>query len=501
MPPYSTINLHPKSHSISSLKSQTFDVICIGSGWAGRTLAAKVVKAGLSAIIVEKELVGGDCPFWACVPSKALLRPQQVLDEARAVTGVKELLPQQSDTQKSEYAQRVFARRDAFTAQWDDSALLIPMVQGSGASLVRGKGKLTGVKTVLVEGVDGDQVELKARHAVAVCTGSEPVIPDIPGLAQIDYWTPREAVSSSEVPSCLVVLGAGVVGCELASAYNSFGTKVTLLSHSAEVLPKIDQEAGELVRKALAANGVDVRLSSSAKSISKAQSGAIRVELSNGETIRCSHFLVAAGRKAAISRLGLEMFGITDNEKIVAVDESLLVTNVQDSWLYAVGDINGRAPLTHSCKYHGTVAANAIVARANSVPVQLADWDSTSATADHYAIPQVIFTSPEVASVGFTRRAAKAAGKSFQEYTAPVWTVGASIWKEGYEQGWAQWIVDKHTGVLIGATIVGEGATELIHPSTVAIVAGMTLGRLAHAIPCFPTMSEVYLNLMQAAGF
>jgi pyruvate/2-oxoglutarate dehydrogenase complex dihydrolipoamide dehydrogenase (E3) component len=496
MPEYSTINLHPSTHLISSLKTHTYDVICIGSGWAGRVTAARVVKAGLTAIIVENELVGGDCPFWACVPSKVLLRSGEALTAAKKVGGAREKLV--GDTVD---VQGVFKRRDEMTAGWDDGQILVPMVEKSGAHLVRGTGRLTGVKKVEVKAPDGQTVELEALHAVVLCTGSHPLMPDVPGLKETNPWGPREATSASKVPGHLVILGAGAVGCEMATAFSSFGSRVTMITNSDEILPKIDPEGGKLVRESLVARGVQFYLSTKAVRASRKAINSVEVELPNGEIISGTEILIATGRKANTAGIGLEMFGLPTDSSAIPVDESLCVDSVPNRWLYAAGDINGRSPLTHMCKYHSRIASQAIITAARGTHKSRRDWDEISATADHAAIPQVIFTDPVVASVGLTRTAAQLTGRSVREITAPVWTVGAMIHADGYRNGWAQWIVDGTSNKLLGATFVGEGVTDLLHASTVAIVGGMTLEQLAHAVPSFPALSEVYLNLLEAAGY
>src|SRR5215469_17534322 len=496
MPPYDTINLHPVTHPPSVLKSKDYDVICIGSGWAGRIIAARVVKAGMTAVIIENELVGGDCPFWACVPSKVLLRPHQALGEAQAVGGVRERL----NSSKGLDVEKVFESRDDHSTGWDDGKLLIPMVENSGAALVRGTGSLVDVKKVAVKSIDGQEVILQAHHAVAICTGSQPIIPDVPGLKDAKPWTPRHATSSSKVPDHLIILGAGAVGTEMATAYTSFGAKVSLVCSTSEILPKFDPEAGELVRKGLTSQGVEVYLSTKATSVKRETTGNVKVDLSNGKTLSGTEVLVAIGRRANTIGIGLEHFGVTGDGTPMKVDESLRVSSVPGGWLYAAGDVNGRAPLTHSSKYHGRIAANSIVASVKTPITNSTEWDKFSATSDQLALPQVVFTSPEVASVGFTRTTAKEAGKRIRSITAPVQTLGAMLRADGYEAGWAQWVVDEETGRLIGATMVGENVADLLHGSTVAIVGGMTLETISHAVPSFPTMSEVYLNLIEAAG-
>lgn len=453
--------------------------------------------------VVEEELVGGDCPFWACVPSKALLRPQEALAEAKAVGGVRELLREESSLD----AGIVFKRRDAFTGSWDDGEVLVPMVENSGAALVRGRGKLVGVKKVEVTSGDGQRAELEAKHAVAICTGSEPIIPSIPGLKERNPWGPRQATSSSEVPKHLLILGAGVVGAEMATAYASFGAQVSLISRGAALLPKIDREAGRLVKEGLESQGVRVYVSTTVDSVVREETeDYLTVQLSNGSKISgVTKILAATGRKAKTSGIGLEDFGIETDGSPISVSESLRVSSVPGGWLYALGDVNGRAPLTHSCKYHGRIAANAIIARSQTTetghPGSSTPWSKVTATNDILAQPQVIFTSPTVASVGLTRKRAEATGLAdkIRVVTAPVATLGAKLHQEGYKDGWAQWIIDTESNKLLGATFVGDGVADLLHASTVAVVGGLTLDRLAHAVPSFPTMSEVYLNLLEAA--
>ena len=349
MSSYNSINLHPTDHLPSSLKTKTFDVICIGSGWAGRIAAARVVKAGLTAVIVENELVGGDCPYWACVPSKALLRPEAAFDDAKAVSGVKERV----DASKGLDVQSVFARRNLYTAGWDDSKVLIPLVESSGTVIVRGTGTVVSERKVAVESHNGEKIELEAKNAVILCTGSEAIIPKVPGLAETDPWGPRQATSSNTVPEHLIILGAGAVGCEMATIYASLGSKISIVCSTDEILPKFDPEAGELVRKNMEKFGLTIHTSVRATLASKDAAGKVKVSLSNGASIMGTQILLAVGRTPKTTGVGLERFGIPTDGTPVDVDESLRVKSVTGGWLYAAGDINGRAALTHFCKYEG----------------------------------------------------------------------------------------------------------------------------------------------------
>ena len=489
-------NRNARLFSVSSIETHTYDAVFIGSGWASRPAAERVVKAGLTALIIDNELVGGDCPFWACVPSKALLRPSEALDAANAVGGARErLINHKVDTQA------VFARRNEFTREWDDTKLLVPATLATGTDLLRGKAKLVGVRKVSITSNEGHEAEIFARHAVAVCTGSVPVIPSIPGLKEAQPWTPREATSSSIVPKHLVILGAGAVGCEMATAYSSFGSNVTVVTRSGEILSSVGREAGEAVRQGMEAHGIQFLLNATITRVDRADDGVSVVTSSLGATIPASKILVATGRRPRTDDCGLEVFGLPVDGSPIEVDESLRVKGVPGNWLYAIGDVNGRSPLTHMCKYQARIAGTAIVKQVQGHSTMVrAPWDATSATADHQAIPQVIFTQPALAAVGLTEDMAKKQNRSVRVINSSAVTVGALLHGDNFGAGWAQWIVDVESEKLLGMTVVGQDVTELIHPATVAIVGGLRLKQLMHAVPCFPTMSEVYLNLAEAAG-
>jgi pyruvate/2-oxoglutarate dehydrogenase complex dihydrolipoamide dehydrogenase (E3) component len=492
--PSERINLHPQTHSIDSLASKAFDVIIIGSGWAGRIAAGRLVKAKLSVVIIEKELIGGDCPFWACVPSKVLLRPNEALQAAKVVEGASQKI-----TGSTVDVSATFARRDQFTASWDDGALLVPMVESTGVQIVRGEAKIVGEKRVEVLSQEGARKEFEAKVAVIINSGSEPVVPKIPGLREANPWTPRDATSSNYAPDHLIVIGAGAVGSEMATAYASFGSKVSLISGSEEILPAVDPEAGRIVRETMESRGISVKTGVRVVEVVSEGAKSVTAVLSNGDRIEGTEILVAAGRKGIVEDLGLESVGIKTARGFVPVNDDLSVSNAHTPWLYATGDVNGRALLTHISKYHGRIAANAIIAGLKDGNVAENDRSANTATSDKLGTPQVIFTSPPVASVGLTRSKAKANGVKVREITAPFLTLGGRIHGDNAE-GWAQWVVDDGNR-LVGATFVGEGAADQIHASTVAIVGGLTLDKLVHAIPSFPTMSEVYLNLIDAAGY
>ena len=464
------------------------DVIVIGAGAVGENVADRTVQGGLETVIVEEELVGGECSYWACMPSKALLRPGAALRAARAVAGAAEAVTGELD------ARAVFRRRDRITHDRDDASQ-VEWLDGAGIALVRGHARLTGTRRVTVTASDGSVTELVARHAVAVCTGSVPVLPEVPGLADIDAWTSRDATSASEVPATLAVLGGGVVGCELATAYANLGSEVTLVARRG-LLGGVEPFAADLVHEGLERLGVRVLTDTELASARRTGDG-VELELAGRERVTVERVLVATGRVGRTHDLGLEAVGITPGDAI-EVDDTLRVPGVD--WLYAVGDVNGRVKLTHQGKYQARAAGDAIAARAAGRSVDDSPWGAHVATADHRAVPQVTFTDPEIASVGLTAAAAEKAGLRTRVLDYDLsWLAGATVYADDY-RGQARAVVDVDRGVLVGATFVGPDVGELVHAATVAIVGEVPLDRLWHAVPPYPTVSEVWLRWLEAFG-
>ncbi len=504
MSPVSTnprIDLHPSSNPPSALQSREYDLIVIGGGPAGEMTAMRTTHGGLTVLLIESELVGGECPYWACVPSKALLRPAEVLDAAAAVGGAREVV---SGTMPD--LEGVWKRRNFFAKNWKDDANLT-LMKDHGVDVVRGFGRVLGVKTVSVQEYGAIERECRsvfhASCAVAVCTGSEPTIPDdIPGLVEAKPWTPREAVSASSVPDHLIIVGAGPVGCELATAYAGFGGKVSLISAGQEVMSKFEPEAGKRVREGLKRKGVHIRTGTKITRVQRSGQKEVEVELSDGEMMVGSEILVAAGRRPKTTDIGLDTIGLEDGS-ILEVDDTLCVQAVPGEWLYAVGDTNGQACLTHMGKYEGKIAGDTIVTRSKRPLTNESDtahFGQYSATAHRPAfVPQVTFTDPQVATVGLTLAQARKTYEKAKEIAVKMTGSGTFLHAEGYD-GWAQWVIDEESGRLLGATFVGRDVADLLHASTVAIVGEMTVERLYHAVPSFPTMSEVYVSLLDACG-
>jgi dihydrolipoamide dehydrogenase len=345
---------------------------------------------------------------------------------------------------------------------------------------------------VTVTAADGDETVLTARHAVAVCTGSEALIPPIEGLREIEPWTAREATSAKEPPGRLIVVGGGVVGCEMATAWRALGSEVTVVELADRLLPNLEPEAGEAVAAGLADKGVDVRTGTKVTS-ARREGGEVVIGTDGGE-VRGDEVLVCIGRRPGTADIGLETVGLEPG-KYIDVDESMQVPG--KPWLYAMGDANGRRLLTHMGKYQARQGGAAIVARARGEEVSLADWSPYVSTADAVATPSVVFTDPQVAGVGRTVAEAEKAGLPFRRVEYEIGnTAGAALFADGY-QGKAIAVIDTEREVLLGVTFIGPAVGELIHAGTVAIVGEVPLARLWHAVPSFPTISEIWLRLLE----
>ncbi|POX40795.1 pyridine nucleotide-disulfide oxidoreductase [Streptomyces sp. Ru73] len=467
--------------------TREYDVVVLGAGPVGENVADRAHALGLSAVIVESELVGGECSYWACMPSKALLRPVTVRADARRIPGLPEAAGGPLD------ARAVFARRDAFTSHWKDDGQ-VEWLDSAGIDLVRGRGRLTGPKRVTVD----DGTELTARHAVAVCTGSSAALPDLPGLATARPWTSREATSAQTVPGRLVVVGGGVVAVEMATAFQALGSEVTMLVRGSGLLARMEPFAGELVAEALKEAGADLRWDTSVEEVHRADpDGPVTLTLSGGERLEADEVLFATGRAPRTDDLGLETVGLTPGSWL-EVDDSCRVTAVEGGWLYAVGDVNHRALLTHQGKYQARIAGAAIAARARGDEPDTGRWSAYAATADTAAVPQVVFTDPEAASAGLTVAEAERAGYRVRSVDVDLGGVaGASLYADGY-CGRARMVVDLDREVVLGVTFVGPGVGELLHSATVAVAGEVPLSRLWHAVPAYPTISEVWLRLLES---
>jgi dihydrolipoamide dehydrogenase len=456
-----------------------FDVIVIGAGAVGENAAGYAAGHGLSTAVIERELVGGECSYWACMPSKALLRPGDVLAEARRVPAAAGAVTGTVDVDAA------FKSRDAFVSGWDDK-YQVAWLESVDVTLIRGTGRLAGTRRVDVELADGSHQTLEAVHAVVLATGSRASSPPVDGLADVGAWDNRDITGTHRVPERLLVLGGGAVGVEMAQAFRRLGAReVTIVEMLDRLLPGEEPFAGEQLRRAVEAEGIVVHTGTLATGAARRDSGEVVLTLKDGRELVGDELLVATGRRPATEDLGLETVGLEPGRP-VAVDDRLRAKGVDGGWLYAVGDVNGRALLTHQGKYQGRIAADVIGGR------------DITAWADQHAVPRVVFTDPQVAAVGRTERQARDAGIDVSVLTYKLGDTAAGALHGKDTVGTAQLIVDASERTIVGATFTGPNAAELLHAATVAIAGHVTLDQLWHAVPAFPTLSEVWLRLLEA---
>lgn len=456
----------------------SYDVVVLGAGPAGENVADYAIRGSTrTALLIERELVGGECSYYACMPSKALLRPLEVRATAEALEG----LPDQIELD----AEQLLQRRDAWVANYQDAGQ-VAWARGAGIEVARGQGRMVGPKQVEVITEAGSQ--RIGAESVVVATGSQPVIP--PLLVGLAAWTSRDATGLIEVPGSVAVVGGGVVALEASRWLAALGAKVTLLVRGQRLLSRLEPFAGELVAEGLVQDGVEIVFGASLTAASRDQladtglgrvhGGPVRLEV-NGVNRTFAELLVATGRTPALSGIGLESIGLDEH--------SFLDPSQRPEWLHAVGDAGGEAQLTHWGKYRARMVGQQIAARAEGTTPPPAP--------PQVPVPQVVFTDPQVAAVGLTVAVAQESGIEVWCPSVPMGSAAGYSLLRNDAPGRAQLVVDAATGKLLGATFVGAEVAELVHAATVAIVGGLTLEQLRHAVPSYPTASEVWLRLLE----
>jgi dihydrolipoamide dehydrogenase len=463
------------------VSTNELDVVVVGAGPAGEVCAGRLADGGLSVAVAERELVGGECSYYACMPSKALLRPGQALAEARRVPGAAQAADGEIDVAA------VLRRRDEVVHELRDDAQL-SWLSERGIELVRGSATVAGEREVRV----GERL-LRARRAVVLATGSSALIPPIPGLRECEPWTNREVTTAHVIPESLLILGGGVVGVEMACAYASLGASVTIVEAMERLIAREEEFASAQVREALEAQGVQVVLGVPASAARRAPEaggrsgggGEVTLELKDGRSLTGAELLVAIGRRPNTGELGLEALGMEPG-KPLAVDESMCAHG--HDWLYAIGDVNGRVLLTHMGKYQGRVAAAHILGK----PVPLLSDGALS--------PRTIFTEPQVAAVGHTLAGAREAGLNARAVDVSTSANAGASFVGRDAPGTCRIVLDDDRGTIVGATFTGAEIAESLHAATIAVIGEVPLQRLWHAVPCFPTRNELWLDLLEAAG-
>lgn len=438
--------------------NETCDVIVLGMGTCGEDAALRLGAAGVDVVGIEAQLIGGECPFWACLPTKSMVRSANLVKEARRADGLVGKVTVQPDW--SVIASRI---RAEVTGGWDDSGGVVRF-EAKGGRFIRGWGKITGPREVQVNGTT-----VTARRGVLVATGSQPVIPPVPGLSEVDYWTNHEAVEAEELPTSLAILGGGAVGCELGQIFARFGVDLTIIEGRERLLAAEEPEASELVAAGLREDGVTIRNGVRAESVT-ADDGAIAVHLSDGSTVTSERLLVATGRRADADSLGVSAAGATTNRGFVDVDGLMRAAD----GLWAIGDVTGEGLLTQVAEYQGMIAVEDILG-------------GEPRPADYSALPRATFTDPEVGGVGLTESQAREAG---HDVTVTVKDLRSTFrgWLHATgNSGMIKLVANTSRERLLGATVVGPRATEVLAFLTLAVHERTPLANLVNMIYGFPT--------------
>lgn len=444
---------------------ERFDAVLLGMGPGGEVAASRLISAGKKVAVVEKELIGGECAYWACIPSKTLLRPPEVKGEAERAFG--------TSTPTLEL-EGLFDYRDWMIRNLDDSGQ-VEGYEGKGATVVKGEGRVAGPGRVEVDGR-----VLEAGHII-VATGSAPNVPPIEGVEDVTVWTNREVTTTREVPGRAVIVGGGPNGVEAAQWLSRFGTQVTIVQSPERLMNREDPKVGELIKAALEEEGVEVRVGRKVTKARRDGDGAV-VELDDGTEVGTDVVVIAAGRKPRIEGIGLESVGVEPDGKPLPIDERCRLDGVPGVW--ALGDVTGVALFTHVAKYQARVVADNILGKERR--------------ADYRGIPRVVFSDPEVAAAGLTEEQAREEGIDVATATLDVTKAIARPWTyEEEPRGTLSLVADRERRVLVGAWAVAPLAGEWIHQASQAIRAEIPIEKLLDGVAQFPTYSESYLAALE----
>ncbi|HKH88649.1 MAG TPA: NAD(P)/FAD-dependent oxidoreductase [Acidimicrobiales bacterium] len=437
---------------------ETADVVVIGLGPGGEEVAGRLAEAGLEVVGIERELLGGECPYWGCVPTKMMIRGGNLLAEARRVSGMSG-----TTTVAPDWAPVAHRIRAEATDSWDDQVAVERFV-GKGGRFIRGAARLAAPGRVVV----GD-VEIEASRGIVIATGTVPVIPPVPGLGDLPYWTNRDAIKTEEVPESLLVLGGGAIGLELAQVFARFGSRVTVVEGLDRLVPMEEPEASEMIAKVFEAEGINVRTGNSVVA-ARRDAARLVLETADGSQVTGERLLVATGRRTALGPLGLETVGLDASARWVDVDTHMRAA----PGIWAVGDVTGKGLFTHMAMYQAGIAVADILGR-------------PSHAADYRAVPRVTFTDPEIGSVGLSTAAATETGLRVRTGWASLPSSARGWIHKAGNEGFIKLVEDADAGLLVGATSAGPAGGEVLGLLSLAVHARVPTAELAAMIYAYPT--------------